>query len=236
MLGDDLLELGLGPDRDADRIPVPGELVRIDAAVDVRDLGGREGDDLVLRGVAEEDVEVVEVAAGGADDHHTLRIHRRRAYAAGEDGTRETTPVRPETMYARSGDVSIAYQVVGDGPFDLVYVPGFISHVELRWNVPSFARYISELAEFSRLILFDKRGTGMSDRVSGAPTLEARMDDLRAVDGCSRLSTGGDLRRRRRCPDGPLVRSDLSRTRCRFGHAQRISSGDVGPRLSVGAQ
>jgi pimeloyl-ACP methyl ester carboxylesterase len=89
--------------------------------------------------------------------------------------------VRPETMYARSGEVSIAYQVVGDGPFDLVYVPGFISHVELRWNVPSFARYISELAEFSRLILFDKRGTGMSDRVSGAPTLEARMDDLRAV-------------------------------------------------------
>jgi pimeloyl-ACP methyl ester carboxylesterase len=89
--------------------------------------------------------------------------------------------VRPETLYARSGDVSIAYQVVGDGPFDLVYVPGFISHVELRWNVPSFARSINELAEFSRLILFDKRGTGMSDRVSGAPTLEARMDDLRAV-------------------------------------------------------
>jgi pimeloyl-ACP methyl ester carboxylesterase len=89
--------------------------------------------------------------------------------------------VRPETFYARSGDVSIAYQVVGDGPFDLVYVPGFLSHVELRWNVPSFARYLNELAEFSRLILFDKRGTGMSDRVSGAPTLEARMDDLRAV-------------------------------------------------------
>jgi pimeloyl-ACP methyl ester carboxylesterase len=89
--------------------------------------------------------------------------------------------VRPETLYARSGDVAIAYQVVGDGPFDLVYVPGFLSHVELRWNVPSFARYINQLAEFSRLILFDKRGTGMSDRVSGAPTLEARMDDLRAV-------------------------------------------------------
>jgi pimeloyl-ACP methyl ester carboxylesterase len=89
--------------------------------------------------------------------------------------------VRPETLYARSGDLWIAYQVVGDGPFDLVYVPGFLSHVELRWQVPSFARYLDELAEFSRLILFDKRGTGMSDRVSGAPTLEARMDDLRAV-------------------------------------------------------
>jgi pimeloyl-ACP methyl ester carboxylesterase len=89
--------------------------------------------------------------------------------------------VRPETYYARSGDVSIAYQVVGDGPFDLVYVPGFVSHVELRWTVPSFARALEELAAFSRLILFDKRGTGMSDRVTGAPTLEARMDDLRAV-------------------------------------------------------
>ena len=70
VLGDDLLELGLGPDRDAHRIPVPGELVRVDAPLDVRDLGGREGDDLVLGGVAEEDVEVVEVAAGGADYHH----------------------------------------------------------------------------------------------------------------------------------------------------------------------
>jgi pimeloyl-ACP methyl ester carboxylesterase len=84
-------------------------------------------------------------------------------------------------MYARSGDVSIAYQVVGDGPFDLVYVPGFVSHIELRWNVPTFAHGLEQLGTFSRLLLFDKRGTGMSDRVAGAPTLEARMDDLRAV-------------------------------------------------------
>ncbi len=89
--------------------------------------------------------------------------------------------MRPETRYARSGDVSVAYQIVGDGPFDLVYVPGFVSHVELRWTVPSFAHSLEGLAAFSRLILFDKRGTGMSDRVAGAPTLEARMDDLRAV-------------------------------------------------------
>ena len=87
----------------------------------------------------------------------------------------------PETRYARSGDVSIAYQVIGHGPFDLVYVPGFVSHVELRWRVPLFARGLEQLAAFSRLLLFDKRGTGMSDRVAGAPTLEARMDDLRAV-------------------------------------------------------
>jgi pimeloyl-ACP methyl ester carboxylesterase len=89
--------------------------------------------------------------------------------------------VRPETRYAKSGDVHVAYQVVGEGPFDLVYVPGFVSHIELRWTVPLFAQGLQQLAAFSRLLLFDKRGTGMSDRVAGAPTLEARMDDLRAV-------------------------------------------------------
>jgi pimeloyl-ACP methyl ester carboxylesterase/class 3 adenylate cyclase len=87
----------------------------------------------------------------------------------------------PETHYATSGGVSIAYQVLGDGPFDVVYVPGFVSHLELRWRVPSFSASLAELADFSRLILFDKRGTGMSDPVGDAPTLETRMDDLRAV-------------------------------------------------------
>ena len=107
---------------------------------------------------------------------------------------------RPETYYARSGDVSIAYQRVGDGPFDLVYVPGFVSHVELRWTVPSFAESLRELASFSRLILFDKRGTGMSDRVAGAPTLETRMDDLRAVMDAvgSRRAASSASRRERR--------------------------------------
>ena len=69
-----------------------------------------------------------------------------------------------------SGEVAIAYQVVGEGPFDVVLVPGFLSHVELGWRVPVAARTRERLVEFSRLILFDKRGTGMSDRVSGAPT------------------------------------------------------------------
>jgi pimeloyl-ACP methyl ester carboxylesterase len=87
----------------------------------------------------------------------------------------------PETRYARSGDVSIAYQVLGDGPFDIVHVPGFVSHVELSWQVRGQADFARQLGSFSRLIRFDKRGTGMSDRVSGAPTLEARMDDVRAV-------------------------------------------------------
>jgi class 3 adenylate cyclase/alpha-beta hydrolase superfamily lysophospholipase len=87
----------------------------------------------------------------------------------------------PETCYARSGDVRIAYQVVGDGPFDLVFVPGYVTHLELAWKLPNFGAWLAEMASFSRLIKFDKRGTGMSDPVSGAPTLETRMDDVRAV-------------------------------------------------------
>jgi pimeloyl-ACP methyl ester carboxylesterase len=89
----------------------------------------------------------------------------------------------PETRYAKSGDINIAYQVVGEGPFDLVYVPGWVSNVELLWEKPKPARFLERLASFSRLILFDKRGTGMSDRVSTdrLPTLEQRMDDVRAV-------------------------------------------------------
>jgi class 3 adenylate cyclase len=90
---------------------------------------------------------------------------------------------RSETRYARSGDLSIAHQVVGDGPFDLVYVPGWVSNIELMWEEPGLARFLERLASFSRLILFDKRGTGLSDPVptDGLPTLEERMDDVRAV-------------------------------------------------------
>ncbi|HKS26909.1 MAG TPA: alpha/beta fold hydrolase [Pyrinomonadaceae bacterium] len=89
----------------------------------------------------------------------------------------------PETMYARSGDVNIAYQVIGDAPLDLVFVMGWVSHMEYFWREPSFARFLLRLASFSRLILFDKRGTGLSDRVpiNELPTLEQRMDDVRAV-------------------------------------------------------
>jgi pimeloyl-ACP methyl ester carboxylesterase len=90
---------------------------------------------------------------------------------------------RPETRYARSGDLNIAYQVTGEGPRDLVYVPGWVSNVEMMWEEPALARFLERLASFSRLILFDKRGTGLSDRVSNdeLPTLEERMDDVRAV-------------------------------------------------------
>jgi pimeloyl-ACP methyl ester carboxylesterase len=106
------------------------------------------------------------------------------------------TCVRPETKYARSGEVHIAYQVVGDGPLDLVLVPGWISHIEHQWEDPAHAHFLERLASFSRLITFDKRGTGLSDRVaeSALPTLEQRMDDVRAVMdavGCSRAALVG---------------------------------------------
>ena len=93
----------------------------------------------------------------------------------------ENSRVGPETRYALSGDVHIAYQVVGDGPFDLVFVPGFVTHMELQWRLPGMEGFLRGLGSFSRLIRFDKRGTGMSDPVSGAPNLETRMDDVRAV-------------------------------------------------------
>ena len=87
----------------------------------------------------------------------------------------------PKTQYTKSGDVHIAYQVTGTGPLDLVFVPGFVSHLEYQWEYPESARFFERLASFSRLILFDKRGTGLSDRVGGIPSLEQRMDDVRAV-------------------------------------------------------
>ena len=87
----------------------------------------------------------------------------------------------PETRYARSGDVSIAYQVVGQGPFDVVIAPAWITHVELQWEPVGWAAMLRGLAEQARVLVFDKRGTGMSDRVAGVPTLEERSDDIRAV-------------------------------------------------------
>ena len=87
----------------------------------------------------------------------------------------------PETRYARSGDISIAYQVVGDGPHDLVFVPGIVSHIEFFHELPGYTDFLRGLAAFARVIVFDKRGSGLSDRVVGAPGLEDRMDDIRAV-------------------------------------------------------
>src|SRR5580700_10390237 len=87
----------------------------------------------------------------------------------------------PVTRYAKSGDVHIAYQVFGSGETDLVFVRGFISHIENYWEHPDLARWLLRLGAFARVIMFDKRGTGLSDPVSELPSLDLRMDDVRAV-------------------------------------------------------
>jgi alpha/beta hydrolase family protein len=87
----------------------------------------------------------------------------------------------PETKYTRVDNINIAYQVVGNGPVDLILVPGWVSNIEVFWEEPRVARFFNKLATFSRLILFDKRGTGLSDRITEAATLEERIDDVRAV-------------------------------------------------------
>jgi class 3 adenylate cyclase len=87
----------------------------------------------------------------------------------------------PETKYARSGDVHIAYQVLGEGPFDVIQSPGWISHMECQWEQPSLAHFIRRPTAYARTLIFDKRGTGLSDRVADVPTLEECMDDIRAV-------------------------------------------------------
>jgi pimeloyl-ACP methyl ester carboxylesterase/class 3 adenylate cyclase len=87
----------------------------------------------------------------------------------------------PETRYAQSGELSIAYQVIGEGPPDILFVPGFVSNVELMWDVPWINRLLERLASLGRVVFFDKRGTGLSDRTLGSGSAEERMDDLRAV-------------------------------------------------------
>ena len=89
----------------------------------------------------------------------------------------------PETRYAKSGSLNIAFSTCGDGPLDLLMVPGFISHLEYAWREPSLARFLRKLSSFMRVIMFDKRGMGLSDRLPSGrtPTLEERMDDARAV-------------------------------------------------------
>ena len=93
----------------------------------------------------------------------------------------EPRPGRSETRYTTSSGVSIAYRVVGESPLDLVVVPGWVSNLEAAWEDPDHADFYRRLAGFSRLILFDKRGTGLSDRVAELPSLEVRMEDVRAV-------------------------------------------------------
>ncbi|MEQ1762498.1 MAG: alpha/beta fold hydrolase, partial [Pyrinomonadaceae bacterium] len=136
---------------------------------------------------------VAEVNAEGvsAVPEDVVETFRGRVYLSdGDPGElapareqRFVAPLRPETNYVQNGDVNIAYQVLGNGPVDIVFVMGWVSHLEYFWKHHLFASFLERLASFSRLILFDKRGTGLSDRVplNELPTLEQRMDDLRAV-------------------------------------------------------
>ena len=116
-------------------------------------------------------------------------------------GAMERTPHLPTTRYAKSGNVHVAYQVFGEGEIDLVFFPGFVSNIEIYWEQPLFARWLRKLGSFARVITFDKRGTGLSDRLDVLPTMDERMDDVRAVmdaAGSERaavfgLSEGGSL-------------------------------------------
>src|SRR5262249_35693403 len=109
--------------------------------------------------------------------------------------------VEAATRYASADGASIAWQVHGEGPLDLVLVPGFVSHVEVMWEDPTIARFLRRLTSFARLIVFDKRGQGLSDRPARPPTPEESMDDLRAVmaaGGCGQaavlgISEGGPM-------------------------------------------
>ena len=92
-----------------------------------------------------------------------------------------TAAMDVDVHYARSGDLRIAYATFGDGPVDFVFVPGWVSHLESWWEADAPARFFRRIASFSRLIMFDKRGTGLSDPFTGVPTLEERSDDVRAV-------------------------------------------------------
>ena len=142
--------------------------------------------------------------------------------------------MHPDTRYTQSGDVTIAYQVVGEGPFDLVVVPGFISHLEQDWEDPAYARFLGHLSSFCRLIRFDKRGTGLSDRLTSIPTLEERSDDVRAVmdaAGSKRADIVGYFRRR---TDEHCLCCDLSRADVGPHPLWQHRARRLGHRLSLG--
>ena len=144
---------------------------------------------------------------------------------------------RPETRYAKSGGLNVAYQVVGQGPFDLVYVPGWVSNIEAMWDEPGHARLLDRLAAFSRLILFDKRGTGLSDPIplDRPPTLEQRMDDVRAVMDAAGSKQRSSLRVVRRGSDDRALRCDVPRADTGACHARDLREAALEPGLPVGA-
>ena len=128
----------------------------------------------------------------------------------------------PETHYTQSDGLSIAYQVIGDGTVDIVLVPGWLSNVEVFWEEPIVARFLRDLASFARLILFDKRGTGLSDRLVEVATLEQRLDDVRAVHHARCWRSGFHLGSRDR-DDAPS----------RAGETRRADQGTQTARLRL---
>ena len=141
----------------------------------------------------------------------------------------------PKTKYARSDDVRIAYQISGDGPFDVVWAPGTMSHLDLDWEIPRRALFFERFSTFCRLIRFDKRGTGLSDRPVKMATLEERTDDIRAVMddiGIERanifgVSGGGSM--------GVSFRRHLPTTNEFASSMGRAGSLDCLPRSSLGS-
>jgi class 3 adenylate cyclase len=120
----------------------------------------------------------------------------------------------PETKYAHSGDFSIAYQVIGDGPMDLVHIPGLLSHVDLAWENPKYRRFMERLSAFARVLVYDKRGCGLSDPVTEPPSVEERIDDTRAVmdaEGIERAAVFG-------CSEGASLAAFFS-----AAHPDRVS-------------
>ena len=138
----------------------------------------------------------------------------------------------PDIRYARSGDVAIAYQVLGEGPVDLVFVP-FFGNIRWNWEQPLFARFLERLASFSRLILFDKRGTGLSDRPRTL-TLEMQMDDIRAVldaVGSERAALLGAIQGSQLC--ALFAATYPERTRALVLYHPHVAPADLGPARSV---
>jgi pimeloyl-ACP methyl ester carboxylesterase len=139
--------------------------------------------------------------------------------------------MRPETRYTQNDGVNIAFQVLGEGPRDLVFVSGWVSNIEIFWEEPALARFLTRLGSFSRLILFDKRGT---DRVADMPSLEVRMDDVRAVMdtvGSERAALFGSSE------GGPMcaLQRDLSTAHLGTDHARRLPAPDEDTGLLLGA-
>ena len=142
----------------------------------------------------------------------------------------------PDVKYARSGDVAIAYQVVGSGPLDLVFVRGTLADLLAAWEQPLFVDHVEGLARSGRVLLFDKRGSGLSDPVRQVPTLETRMDDIRAVMDAAGSERAVLVGRPRRLPDRAPLCGHVSRADERSRPLRPDRSRPVGPGLPVGGR